>query len=389
MLALIHPVPAVRGAKLQEQFASPNVTPRGIASGVWRYGAIVHPNGIPVMVSHPEGNTPLICRDEIATWSGVDSLMLKHEGHNPTGSFKDRGMTVAVTQAVRIGARAVVCASTGNTAAALAAYAAQANLKALVLVPEGQVTSGKMAQSLAYGATVIRVRGDFDACMSVVERAASSHGVYLANSINPFRIEGQKTIVLEMLQQLEWQAPNWIVFPAGNLGNTTAFAKALIEAVEWGLISSLPRLAAVQASGAAPFAAAYQRGFDQLIPVTANTVASAIRIGAPASYSRAVAAIRATNGVVLACSDAEIMAAKRTIDRAGVGCEPASAAAVAGVKALLDAGIIKPGEKVIAVLTGHLLKDIDTLKLAGDDAPSEVVDASGVDGAFDRALRSN
>src|SRR5690606_25246017 len=181
-------------------------------------------------------------------WSGSEGLLLKHEGHNPTGSFKDRGMTVAVTQAKRIGARAVACASTGNTSASLAAYAAQAGLPAVVFVPAGKIATGKMAQALAYGARTLLVDGDFDACLQLVEAAGDALGIYLANSINPFRVEGQKTIVLEMLRQLDWQPPDWIVLPAGNLGNTAAFGKALIEAREWGLIDRLPRIAAVQAA---------------------------------------------------------------------------------------------------------------------------------------------
>jgi threonine synthase len=283
--------------------------------------------------------------------------LLKHEGHNPTGSFKDRGMTVAVTQALRIGARAVACASTGNTSASLAAYAAQAGLSAVVFVPAGQVAVGKMAQALAYGARTLLVDGDFDACLTLVEQAGEELGVYLVNSINPFRLEGQKTIVLETLLQLAWQSPDWIVLPAGNLGNTAAFGKALVEAQRWGLIARVPRIAAVQAAGAAPFAAAHARGFDRLVPVTADTVATAIRIGAPASYDRAVRAIRDSNGTVITVTDQEILEAKATIDAAGVGCEPASAASVAGVAKLRRAGIVSPDAKVVAVLTGHLLKD--------------------------------
>jgi threonine synthase len=326
-------------------------------SGVWRFGEVIQPLAMDAAVAYPEGNTPLLARDRVAAFVGVDDLTLKHEGANPTGSFKDRGMTVAVTQARRIGARAVACASTGNTAASLAAYAAQAGLPALVFVPDGQVAIGKMAQALAYGARTLIVDGDFDRCLALVEEAAAALDLYLANSINPFRIEGQKSIVFELLRQLDWHAPDWICLPAGNLGNTAAFGKALEEAQAWGIIDRLPRLAAIQAAGAAPFQAAFDRDFDQLIPVTANTVATAIRIGAPASYHRAVRAIRATNGVVIAVSDAEILEAKAAIDGAGVGAEPASAAAVAGARVLARQGVIRPGERVVAVLTGHLLKD--------------------------------
>jgi threonine synthase len=328
------------------------------ASGVWRYRELVLPEAdAHDVVSYPEGNTPLLQRASVSRWCGVEGLVMKHEGANPTGSFKDRGMTVAVTQARRVGASAVACASTGNTAASLAAYAAQAGLSALVLVPSGQVSLGKLAQSLAYGARTLLVRGDFDDCLRLATEAADRHGVYLANSINPYRIAGQKTIVLELLQQLAWRAPDWIVLPAGNLGNTAAFGAAIREAMELGLIDRQPRLAAVQARGAAPFAASYRDDFRVRHSVRAETVATAIRIGDPASYSRAVRAIRETNGVVLDVSDAEILEAKAVIDGSGVGCEPASAASVAGVRALVSRGTIARGDALVAVLTGHVLKD--------------------------------
>ena len=326
------------------------------SSGVWRFKEIVLPSATE-LISHPEGNTPLLHREALDRWTGVNRLLLKHEGHNPTGSFKDRGMTVGVTQAKRIGASAVACASTGNTSASLAAYAAQAGIPALVLVPAGNVALGKLAQSLAYGATTLLVRGDFDDCLRLVEQAGEHLGVYLLNSINPFRVEGQKTIVLEALEQLSWNPPDWIVLPAGNLGNTAAFGKGLVEAKTWGLIDRLPRLAAVQAEGAAPFARSFQENFARRHRVKADTVATAIRIGDPASYDRAVKAIRETNGVVLSVSDAEILEGKAAVDAAGVGCEPASAASVAGVRRLVSAGTIGPSDSVVAVLTGHVLKD--------------------------------
>jgi len=333
-------------------------------SGVWRFGEIVLPTAIDVVVSHPEGNTPMLSRPALSSWCGADNLLLKHEGHNPTGSFKDRGMTVGVTQAKRIGAVAVACASTGNTSASLASYAAQAGIPAMVLVPEGQVALGKLTQTIAYGARTLLVAGDFDDCLRLVREASEQLGVYLLNSVNPFRLEGQKTIVLEMLQQLGWTAPDWIVFPAGNLGNTAAFGKALDEAHAWGLIDRKPRLAAVQAEGAAPFAAAFARGFDHLVPVEAHTLATAIKIGAPASYDRAVRAIRSTNGVVLTVTDAEILEAKAMIDRSGVGCEPASAATLAGVRRLMSSRTIRPEERVVGILTGNLLKDPGILQEA-------------------------
>ena len=224
-------------------------------------------------------------------------------------------MTAALTQARRIGARAVACASTGNTSASLAAYAAQAGIPAFVLVPEGHVSTGKLAQTLAYGAHMIRLRGDFDDCLELAREASEQLGIYLVNSINPFRVEGQKTIVLELLQQLGWESPDWIALPAGNLGNTAAFGKALREAHALGLIDRVPRLLAVQAAGAAPFAAGFARRLRHAPAVRAETAATAIRIGDPASWDRAVEAIRFTKGHVVAVSDEEIFAAKRVIDR--------------------------------------------------------------------------
>jgi threonine synthase len=317
-------------------------------SGVWRFREAVLEVDAGALVTHPEGGTRLYERD---------GLLFKHEGENPTGSFKDRGMTVAITQAVRLGARAVACASTGNTSASLAAYAAQAGLPGIVFVPAGKVASGKLAQTLAYGARCLQVRGDFDAAMRLVREACDALGIYLVNSINPFRIEGQKTIVWELLQDLDWEPPDWIVVPAGNLGNTSAFGKALREARAWGWIARLPRLAAVQASGADPFYRSFSEGFARRHRVAAETVASAIRIGDPVSHERAVAAIRATAGVVTAVSDEELMAAKRRIDGMGIGCEPASATTLAGVERLRREATIGAGERVVCVLTGHLLKD--------------------------------
>ena len=357
LLELRHPQPAERGAALASRFRT-STSP----SGVWRFAPLVLPSAASAPVTWPEGNTALIARRPVSEWAGVEALQLKHEGLNPTGSFKDRGMTVGVTQAVRVGATAVACASTGNTGASLAAYAALAGLPALVLVPAGKVALGKLTQSLAYGARTLLVRGDFDDCLRLVREASAELGVYLLNSVNPFRIEGQKTIVLEMLEQLGWDAPEWIALPAGNLGNTAAFGKALREARALGLIARMPRLLAVQADGAAPFAMSYREGFRVRHRVHANTIATAINIGAPASYQRAVQSIRETDGVVAAVSDAEILEAKAVIDAAGVGCEPASAASVAGVRQHVRAGTIAANARVVCVLTGHVLKDPESLE---------------------------
>jgi threonine synthase len=359
LLLAEHATPAMSGLALRALFDSRVVAAGASArerSGVWRFRELVLHADDDAIVSHPEGNTPVITRPAISTYAGVDDLVIKHEGHNPTGSFKDRGMTVALTQARRVGARAVACASTGNTSASLSAYAAQAGIPSFVFVPAGQISAGKLAQTIAYGAQVLPIDGDFDECLRLA-REASTLGIYLVNSVNPFRLEGQKTIVFELLQQLGWQQPDWIALPAGNLGNTSAFGKALREAHALGLIDRVPRLLAVQASGAAPFARAFDEGFVERHRVRAETRATAIRIGDPASWDRAVTAIRETDGRVVAVSDEEIFAAKTVIDHAGVGCEPASAASIAGVRKLVAAGGIGAGERVVSVLTGHLLKD--------------------------------
>jgi threonine synthase len=330
--------------------------PALLGSGVWRFRELLLPGRGPT-ITHPEGETALYRREAIARWVGLDDLALKHEGENPTGSFKDRGMTVAVTQAVRTRATAVACASTGNTSASMAAYAAQAGLPALVFVPAGKVAAGKLAQALAYGARTLLVRSDFDGCLRLVRDACEALGIALLNSINPWRLEGQKTIVWELLQQRAWQPPDWIVVPAGNLGNTSAFGKALREARALGLIRRVPRVASIQADGANPFARSFRAGFRRRYAVEAETVATAIRIGDPASHDRAVRTIRETRGVVTSVSDREILEAKAVVDAAGIGCEPASAAAVAGARRLVRDGVIRPRQSVVAILTGHLLKD--------------------------------
>jgi threonine synthase len=344
-------------------------------SGVWRFREAVLDVRESDIVTHPEGATRLYERE---------GLLFKHEGENPTGSFKDRGMTVAVTQAKRLGARAIACASTGNTSASLAAYAAQAGLRAVVFVPSGKISTGKLAQTLAYGATCLQVRGDFDAAMKLVREACDHLGIYLVNSINPFRIEGQKTIVWELLQDLEWNAPDWIVVPAGNLGNTSAFGKALVEAHRAGWIARMPRLASIQASGANPFFRGFREAFANRHRMAAETIASAIRIGDPVSWERAVSAIRDTNGTVEEVTDAELMAAKRDIDWMGIGCEPASATTLAGVRKLRAAGVIAEGDGVVCVLTGHVLKDTDAI--LGNVPAEQVVEIDPTLEAVERAI---
>lgn len=341
-------------------------------SGVWRYRELILPVPDHYIVSHPEGNTALypvgmencganaVGHRQIGLYAGLEQLFLKHEGENPTGSFKDRGMTVGVTMARLLGARAVACASTGNTSASLASYAAQAGMRGIVFLPAGNVAGGKLAQTLAYGATTLQIGGDFDAAMHLVEQACNELGIYLVNSLNPFRVEGQKTIGFELLQQLDWQAPDWVVLPAGNLGNTSAIGKALRQAHALSLISHVPRIASIQAAGANPFYRSFKQSFAQREQVQAQTVATAIKIGNPVSYARARRVIEECDGVVEEVSDEEILAAKVIIDRSGIGCEPASAATLAGIRKLVGAGIIKRDERVVGILTGNLLKDHQT-----------------------------
>jgi threonine synthase len=366
-------------------------------SGVWRYKEMVYPDAPDdLIVSRPEGNTNLYRTPRLAKWAGVAELYLKHEGENPTGSFKDRGMTGGVTQARILGKTSVACASTGNTSASLAAYAAWCGIRGVVLFQNKQVALGKLAQAVAYGATCIRVNADFDKNMALVRQLSSELDIYVLNSVNPFRLEGQKTIMIETIQQLRWRVPDWIVVPGGNLGNSSAFGKALRELHDLGLIDRLPRLAIIQAEGANPLYQSYRRGLDRLDPIQAETLATAIKIGSPVNYAKAVRALRWTDGVVAQVSDQQIMEAKALIDGVGIGCEPASGCSLAGVRQLVDDGIIRPDETVVGVLTGHVLKDPDATigyhedRLEGITAvcPNRPLEAEGTVEDIRRALES-
>lgn len=330
-------------------------------SGVWRFKELVNPGlSDTQIISAPEGNTNLYHVPRLAGWAGLaGELYLKHEGENPTGSFKDRGMTSGVSQARALGMSQIACASTGNTSASLASYAARAGMSGLVFFQKGQVALGKLAQSIAYGATCIQIEGDFDTAMRLVQVVCAEFGIYLLNSVNPFRLEGQKTIMFEALQQLGWRAPDWIVVPGGNLGNTSAFGKALNELFQLGLIDRIPRVAVIQAAGANPLYLGYKAGFEGTVQPTvkAQTLATAIKIGAPVNYDKARRTLRWTDGIVDQVTDQEILDAKAQIDAVGIGCEPASACALAGTRKLVAAGVIEPGARVVGVLTGHLLKD--------------------------------
>ncbi len=311
------------------------------------------------IVARPEGNTNLYDSPKLAAHVGVDRILLKHEGENPTGSFKDRGMTVGVTVARKLGLDRVACASTGNTSASMAAYAAMAGMKAYVFIPEGKIAYGKLSQALAHGARTIQIDGDFDRAMKLVQGVCDREGIYLLNSVNPFRIEGQKAIAFELLQDLGWEVPDWIVLPGGNLGNNSAIYKGLDEWRSLGLIARLPRIAVIQAEGANPLYTAFTKNQD-LTPVKkAETVATAIRIGNPVSWKKSLRGVRDTNGTVAQVTDQEILDAKAWVDAAGIGAEPASCATVAGARQLVASGVIRRDAVVCGILTGHLLKDPD------------------------------
>jgi threonine synthase len=344
-------------------------------SGVWRFRELLpFLENYDRVVTLREGNTPLLNAPGAATYGGLDQLAFKHQGFNPTGSFKDNGMTCGVAQALRLGMRRVACVSTGNTSASMGAYAAAAGLEALIFLPHGNISFGKLAQALEYGAKTFQIEANFDQILALVRRLAEHLGIYLLNSVNPFRIEGQKTIMFEMLDQRDWRAPDWVVLPGGNLGNVSAFGKALREARAAGLVDRLPRLAVIQAEGSAPFYDFVNTGAHEFRRVEKpETLATAIRIGDPVSWPKALHEIRASNGAVEKVSEQQIADAKSIIGRCGIGCEPASAATLAGIRKMTASGVIDRGADVVAVLTGHLLKDPDyifkyhTGKLAAPD----------------------
>jgi threonine synthase len=288
---------------------------------------------------------------------------------NPTASFKDTGMTFAASSAHQGGFRWVACASTGNTSASMAAYAARGNMHSLVLIPEGKISWGKLSQSLDYGALTCQLRTDFDGCVRILNELVRRKPVYLLNSVNPYRIEGQKTAAIELLEQLEWEPPDHIIVPGGNLGNSSAIGKALLEMRDLKLISRLPKLSIIQAQGANPFyRSVYEFGGTKLEPVIAETQATAIRIGNPASWKKALRVLRETSGEVEQVTEIEIAEAKAEIGADGIGCEPASAVTLAGLKKLRQKGFVKPSESVVLILTGHLLKDPDfTIKFHRGD----------------------
>ena len=328
-------------------------------SGVWRFRELLpildKPNDA---VTLREGNTPLYGMPRCAKITGMDHLLAKHQGMNPTGSFKDTGMTAALSVARERGFEWVACASTGNTSAAMAAYAARAGMRSLVLIPEGKIAWGKLSQAMDYGALTCQLRTDFDGCVRVLADVVERYPVYLLNSVNPYRLEGQKTPAMEIAEEMEWNVPDQVIVPGGNLANCSALGKGFQEMKHLGLTTAVPRISVIQAEGANPlYMAMKTSGGRELTPVRADTRASAIRIGNPASWRKAVRVLEQTNGYCEQVSEAEIALAKAEIGREGIGCEPASAVTLAGLKKLLADRRVKPTENVVLVLTGHALKD--------------------------------
>ena len=349
-------------------------------SGVWRFRELLPFANDDAVITLREGNTPLYELPQCARISGVPRLFAKHQGMNPTGSFKDAGMTVAATFARLAGFRWVACASIGNTSASMAAYAARGGMRSLVLVPEGKISWSKLSQALDYGAVTCQLRTDFDGCLRLLQELVLRSPVYQLNSINPFRLEGQKTLALELLDQLDWQPPDHIIVPGGNLGNSSAIGKALLEMRDLGLISRLPKLSVIQAEGANALVRTLREADGKrLVSVQAETRATAIRIGNPASWKKAAHVLEATGGACEQVTEIEIAQAKAEIGAEGIGCEPASAVTLAGLKKLVKQGFVKPEESVVLVLTGNLLKDPDftinfhrgeLFKGTPDEAPS-------------------
>lgn len=338
-------------------------------SGVWRFREILPQIAKTQVITIGEGNTPVYELPHCAKSAGVKQLWAKHQGMNPTGSFKDTGMTVAASFARNAGYKWVACASTGNTSASMAAYAARGGLHSLVLIPDGKISWSKLSQSLDYGAITCQLKTDFDGCVRVLNEVVQRMPVYLLNSVNPYRVEGQKTAGFELLEYFEWNPPDHIIVPGGNLANSSAIGKALREMKQLGFISRLPKISVIQAEGANPLVRTIRESDGQkLIPVHADTMATAIRIGNPASWKKALRVIRESGGTVEQVSEIEIALAKAEIGAEGVGCEPASAVTLAGLKKLVRQGFVKPSESVVLVLTGHVLKDSEyTLKFHRGD----------------------
>jgi len=342
--------------------------------GVWKYRVLLpfdEQETKPITIN--EGNTPLYRCDRLAKSIGIDDLWVKHEGLNPSGSFKDRGMTVGVTKAVELGVKGVACASTGNTSASLAIFAAKAGIPCYVLLPKGKVALGKVAQAMMHGAKVFSLKGNFDDALRVVRVLCEEEKLYLLNSVNPYRLEGQKTIAFEVTEKLDWEVPDRVILPVGNAGNISAIFKGFSELKTLGITDDIPKMTGIQAEGAKPIVDAFKEGKPEIIPEDKpETIASAIRIGNPVNAAKALHAIRDSGGVAESVTDDEITEAQLMLARLeGIGVEPASAASIAGLRKLVEMGKIERDERIVCITTGHLLKDPErVIKIC--EAPKEV-----------------
>ena len=344
------------------------------ASGVWRFRELLPQIESRHIVTMGEGNTPLVHLERMGHALHLGNLLAKHQGMNPTGSFKDTGISVAISIAKGEGFSSVCCASTGNTSASVAAYAARAAMKSVVLLPAGQVASGKLAQALEYGAHVLELRADFDGCLKILYEVAKKLSVYVLNSVNPYRLEGQKTVAFELMEQLDWKVPDHVIVPGGNLGNSSALGKGFLELRDLGLIATPPKISIIQAAGANPLVRTMrEKAGRELVRVNPETRATAIRIGNPASWRKAVAVLEKTGGACEDVSEGEIAAAKAELGAEGVGCEPASAATLAGLKKLVRSGFVRDGETAVLILTGHMLKDVDYIMQARQRSSGEPI----------------
>jgi len=355
---------------------------RGRMMGIWRFKEL-----LPLKSKHPitmgEGSTPLIRLERLEKTIGVRRLYVKFEGANPTGSFKDRGMSLAITLARDIGSRAVVAASTGNTAASAAAYAARAGLKTFLLLPRGKVALGKLAQSIMHGAVIVELEGNFDLALETAKELAKRDEFYPLNSFNPWRLEGQKTLAFEVFEDIG--VPDHIFVPVGNAGNISAIWKGFKELKMWGYSSELPRMNGIQAEGASPIASAYKSGLKTpLFTNNPETVATAIRIGKPVNWLKAWKAVDESKGIFESVSDSEILRAQRLLAREeGIAAEPAGAASIAGVVKMASMGYFSGDETVVAVITGHGLKDPDSARFH----PTTRLKAISLEDAIEKVLR--
>ena len=360
-------------------------------SGVWRFRDLLPIlKNLDNVVTLREGNTPLYEMPRCAEIAGVDWLFSKHQGMNPTASFKDTGMTAAMSVAVERGFKWVACASTGNTSAAMAAYAARAGLRSIVFIPEGKIAWGKLSQSMDYGAMTVQLKTDFDGCVRLLLELVRRFPIYLLNSVNPYRLEGQKTPAMEIVEQLEWQVPEHIVVPGGNLANSSALGKGFQEMRHIGLIRRVPKISVIQAEGANPLYRWFNDENKEMKPVKAETRATAIRIGNPASWRKAARVVEEMGGWCEQATEQEIALAKAEIGAEGIGCEPASAVTLAGLKKLVKQGRVSSGERVVLILTGHTLKDSQyTIDFHRGEllTPAEMATATPAERARHEALR--